>query len=69
MIDLNVITVKITKQVQESLFLTKERTAIPTGDNTVFISSNDEKKDVIPVDSSDSDLVVISTKPIVSGNA
>ena len=49
-------------------FLTKEATAIPTGDNNVFISSNSENEGISPVDSSDTDLAVISTKPKVSGN-
>ena len=68
MLDLNIITDKKTKQGQESLFLTKDATAIPTKDNAVFISSKDEIKDATPVDSSYINLGVISIKPKDSGN-
>ena len=47
LVDLNVIIVNKTKQGQEPLFPTKDTTAIPTKDNTVFISSNDESQDTI----------------------
>ena len=62
LLDLNIITDKKTKQGQESLFLTKDATAIPTKDNAVFISSKDEIKDATPVDSSYINLGVISIK-------
>ena len=44
------ITVKKTKLGQKSLFLTKDATAIPTEDNTVFISLNDGCQDATPAD-------------------
>ena len=66
-IDSNVITVKITKG-QKSLFLTKDATAIPTKNNTVSISLNDESHDATPVDPNDIDLSVTSVKPNDSGN-
>ena len=69
MIDLNVVTVKKTKQDDKSVFLTKETTTIPTEDNTVFIASNDESKGVTPVDLSNIDLTLMSTKPEDYGNA
>ena len=40
----------------------KEATTIPDRDSTVFNSSNDESKEVSPVDSIDTDLAVIITK-------
>ena len=68
MIDSNVITVKKTKHVQKSLFLTKDATAILTEDNTVSTSSNDGSQDATPVDPNDVDLSVTSNKPNDSGN-
>ena len=59
---MNVVTVKKTKQDDKSVFLTKETTTIPTEDNTVFIASNDERKGVTPVDLSDIDLTLMSTR-------
>ena len=49
-----------------SLFLTKDATAIPTEDNTVFIGLNDGCQDATPADPNDNDLSV--TKPKDSGN-
>ena len=66
MIDSNVITVKKTKLYQQSLFLTKDATTIPTEDNTVFISLNDGCQDATPADPNYIDLSV--TKPKGSGN-
>ena len=66
---MNVVTFKKTKQDDKSVFLTKATTTIPTEDNTVFIASNDESKGVTPVDLSDIDLTLMSTKPEDYGNA
>ena len=44
----------------------KEAATIPDRDSTVFNSSNDESKEVSPVDSIDTDLAVIITKTKVS---
>ena len=66
-LNLNEITAKQRKQGQESLFLTKDATAIPTKDNTVSISSNDKSEDAAPADSNDFDFSVISTKTNNSG--
>ena len=69
LIDSNVVTVKKTKQDHKSVFLTKKTKTTPTEDNTVFIVSNDENEDVTPVDLSDIDLTLKSTKPEDYGNA
>ena len=66
LIDSNIITVKKTKQGQKSLFLTKDATAIPTKDNKVFISLNDECQDATPADPNNIDLS--ATKPKDSGD-
>ena len=61
MIDSNVI--KKTKQGHKTIFLTKDATAIPSEDNTVSISLNDESQDPTPVDPNGIDLNVTSTIP------
>ena len=66
LIDSNVITVKKTKVGQQSLFLTKDAAAIPTEDNTVFISLNDGCQDATPTDPNYIDLSVTKRKD--SGN-
>ena len=47
----------------KSLFFYRSATLIPTENNKVSISSDDESEDATPVDSSDDYLNVISTKP------
>ena len=69
LIDLNVVTVKKTKQDHKSVFLTKKTTTTPTEDNTIFIVSNDENESVTPVDLNDIDLTLKSTKSEDYGNA
>ena len=66
LIDSNVITVKKTKLGQQSLFLTKDATAVSIKDKTIFISLNDGCQDATPADPNYIDLN--ETKPKYSGN-
>ena len=66
MIDSNEITIKKIKLGQKSLFLTKDATAIPTEDNTDFISLNDGCQGATPADPNYIDLSVTKSKD--SGN-